>query len=179
MWLVIYSCIFFPLNFHSQESQGKKDIVKAWKLCSGREKMIYWKTSQPHSGPWSLTMSFMEWHSHAVNDQRHSRVHDCCVTTTLQGWLQARGTTRPPSVVAGRSPAPWNVALLQGQPSSPSPPPYGLLPISTTRRWGRETGPTGETTLFSGNDKLIVLIGWEYLPVSCSGLEDNLLGGSV
>lgn len=68
--------------------------------------MVYWKTSQPQSEPWSLTMSFMEWPSHAVNDQRHSRVHDCCVTATLQGWLQARGTTRLSSAVSGRNPPP-------------------------------------------------------------------------
>ena len=89
--------------------------------------MTYWKTSQPHSGPWSLTMSFMERHSHAVNDQRHSRVHDCCVTTTLQGWLQARGTTRLPSVVAGRNPPPGMWLC-----SKASPPPHLLLPIPSS-----------------------------------------------
>lgn len=159
MWLVIYSCIFFPLNFHSQESQGKKDIIKAWKLCSGREKMTYWKTSQPHSGPWSLTMSFMEWHSHAVNDQRHSRVHDCCVTTTLQGWLQARGTTRPPSVVAGRNPPPWNVALLQGQPSSPSPPPIPSSPSPPPSAGGGKLDRLERRLYFQGMTNWLCWLG--------------------
>lgn len=43
-------------------SQSKKHIVKASELCSvlGRT-IIYWKTSQLHSEPWSLTVSFTAW----------------------------------------------------------------------------------------------------------------------
>lgn len=88
--------------------------------------MVYWKLSQPHSGPRSLTVSFMEWHSHAVNDQRHSRVHDCCVTQHFKGGCrqeaqragpshrsECRGTTPPgmwPCSKAGLPPHPHHRA---------------------------------------------------------------------
>lgn len=126
-------------------------MVIIWQLCSRREKMGNWKTSQPHCGPWSFPVSFTEWQSL------------CKWPETFQSsWLLGNITSR---VAAGtRCATPPGMWLC----SKAGLPPRCHLPVL-----GAGTGQTGGATLFSGNDKLVALIGRESLWAFCSSLNNR------
>lgn len=158
MSFIIYSCISLLLNFCSLWSVWVRSVF--WKLCTGWEKMVSWKTRPTPSGPWSLTVSFMEWPSQAVNDQRHSRVHDCCVRPHLEGGCRHEA---PPSTMTCSRATPPGMLF----PARTVPPPH-LCPH--TRRWGQELdGLEGQLYFQRMTNCLRSLVESTYLPagVTC------------
>lgn len=91
----------------------------------------------------------MEWHSHAVNDQRHSRVHGCCVTTTLQGWLRGQEAQQAGPLEC-EEPLPLECGLAQ-RPA--------FLPIPTTKCSGQELDRLEGRLYFQGMTNWLCWLG--------------------